>query len=94
MQATLRAIRVHLGMSADEAAKKIGIPKNRLIAIEKHRTVPSWPLVDRIMETYDIPSVNNLLVSNRKEEIKMHYKFSHDPIVRCSSKEVNEVCSK
>ena len=55
---------------------------------------PSWPLVDRIMEAYNIPSVNNLLVSNRKEEIKMHYKFSHDPIVRCSSKEVNEVCSK
>ena len=92
MQATLRAIRVHLGMNIDEAAKKIGIPKNRLIAIEKHRTVPSWPLVDRIMEVYDIPSINNL--SNRKEEIKMHYKFSHDPIVRCSSKEVNEVCSK
>ena len=94
MQATLRAIRVHLGMSIDEAAKKIGIPKNRLIAIEKHRTVRSWPLVDRIMEAYNIPSVNNLLVSNRKEEIRMHYKFSHDPIVRCSSKEVNEVCSK
>ena len=94
MQATLRAIRVHLGMSIDEAAKKIGIPRNRLIAIEKHRTVPSWPLVDRIMKAYNIPSVNNLLVSNRKEEIKMHYKFSHNPIVRCSSKEVNEVCSK
>lgn len=94
MQATLRAIRVHLGMIIDEAAKKIGIPRNRLIAIEKHITVPSWPLVDRIMEAYNIPSVNNLLVSNRKEEIKMHYKFSHDPIVRCSSKEVNEVCSK
>lgn len=94
MQATLRAIRVHLGMSIDEAAKKIGIPRNRLIAIEKHRTVPSWLLVDRIMEAYNIPSVNNLLVSNKKEEIKMHYKFSHDPIVRCSSKEVNEVCSK
>lgn len=94
MQATLRAIRVHLGMSIDEAAKKIGIPRNRLIVIEKHRTVPSWPLVDRIMGAYNIPSINNLLVSNRKEEIKMHYKFSHDPIVRCSSKEVNEVCSK
>ena len=38
MQATLRAIRVHLGMSIDEAAKKIGIPRNRLIAIEKQLT--------------------------------------------------------
>ena len=47
MQATLRAIRVHLGIIIDEAARRIGIPKNRLIAIERHRTVPSWPLVDR-----------------------------------------------
>lgn len=94
MQATLRAIRVHLGMSIDEAAKKIGIPRNRLIAIEKHRTVPSWPLVDRIMEAYDIPSVDNLLVSNRKDEIKLYYKYPHDAIIKCSSKEVNEVCSK
>lgn len=94
MQATLRAIRVHLGISIDEAARRIGIPKNRLIAIEKHRTCPSWQLIKRFMRVYDIPSVNNLLVSNKKEEIKMHYKFSRDPIVRCSSREVNEVCSK
>lgn len=94
MQATLRAIRVYLGISIDEAARRIGIPKNRLIAIEKHRTCPSWQLIKRFMRVYDIPSVNNLLVSNKKEEIKMHYMFSHDPIVRCSSKEVNEVCSK
>ena len=94
MQATLRTIRVHLGISIDEAARRIGIPKNRLIAIEKHRPCPSWQLIKRFMRVYDIPSVNNLLVSNRKEEIKMHYKFLHDPIVRCSSKEVNEVCSK
>lgn len=94
MQATLRAIRVHLGISIDEAARRIGIPKNRLIAIEKHRICPSWQLIKRFMRVYDIPSVNNLLVSNKKEEIKMHYKFSHDPIVRYSSKEVNEVCSK
>ena len=46
------------------------------------------------MIVYDIHSVNNLLVSNKKEEIKMYYKFSHDPIVRCSSKDENEVCSK
>ena len=86
MQATLRAIRVHLGTSIDEAARRIGIPKNRLIAIEKHRTVPSWPLVDRIMEAYNIPSVNNLLVSNRKDEIKLYYKYPHDAIIKCSSK--------
>ena len=54
MQATLRAIRVHLGMSIDEAAKKIGIPRNRLIAIEKHRTCPSWQLIKRFMRVYAV----------------------------------------
>lgn len=72
MQATLRAIRVHLGISIDEASRRIGIPKNRLITIEKYRTCPSWQLIKRFMRVYDISSVNNLLVSNKKEEIKMH----------------------
>lgn len=94
MQATLRAIRVHLGISIDEAARRIGIPKNRLIAIGKHRTCPSWQLIKRFMRVYDIPSVDNLLVSNRKNEIKLYYKYPHDAIIKCSSKEVNEVCSK
>ena len=52
MQATLRAIRVYLGISIDEAARRIGIPKNRLIAIEKHRTCPSWQLIKRFMRVY------------------------------------------
>lgn len=94
MQATFRAIRVHLGISIDDAAKRIGIPTSRLRAIERHKTVPSWPLIRRMMSVYDIPSIDNLLVSNRKDEINMHYKFSHDAIVKCSCKEVNEVCSK
>lgn len=51
-------------------------------------------LIKRFMRVYDIPSVDNLLVSNRKDEIKLYYKYPHDAIIKCSSKEVNEVCSK
>ena len=94
MQATLRAIRVHLGMSIDEAAKRIGIPKNRLRAIEKHRTCPQWQLIGRIMNAYHIQSINDILFFSREYETKMYYKYPHDAIIKCSSKEVNEVCSK
>ena len=50
MQATLRAIRVHLNMSIDDAAKKIGIPTSRLRAIEQHKTMPRIPLIKKMMQ--------------------------------------------
>lgn len=92
MQATLRAIRVHLNMSIDEAAKKIGIPTSRLRAIEQHKTMPRVPLVRKMMRVYDI-DIDSILFSNKEELIKMHQSRTRRKN-RCSSKEVNEVCSK
>lgn len=94
MQATFRAIRVHLGISIDDAAKRIGIPTSRLRTIERHKTCPKMHIIKRMMQIYDIPSIDDVLFCNRKEELRLHYKYPHDAIVKCSSKEVNEVCSK
>lgn len=92
MQATLRAIRVHLNMSIDKAAKRIGIPTSRLRAIEQHKTMPRVPLVRKMMRVYDI-DIDSILFSNKEELIKMHQSRTRRKN-RCSSKEVNEVCSK
>lgn len=92
MQATLRAIRVHLNMSIDDAAKKIGIPTSRLRAIEQHKTMPRVPLVRKMMRVYDV-DIDSILFSNKEELIKMHQSRTRRKN-RCSSKEVNEVCSK
>ena len=92
MQATLRAIRVHLNMSIDDAAKKIGIPTSRLRAIEQHKTMPRIPLVKKMMQVYDI-DIDSILFSNKEDIIKWHQSRTRRKF-RCSSKEVNEVCSK
>ena len=92
MQATLRAIRVHLNMSIDEASKRIGIPTSRLRAIEQHKTMPRVPLVRKMMRVYDV-DIDSILFSNKEELIKMHQSRTRRKN-RCSSKEVNEVCSK
>lgn len=92
MQATLRAIRVHLNMSIDDVAKKIGIPTSRLRAIEQHKTMPKIPLVKKIMQVYDV-DIDSILFSNKEDIIKWHQSRTRRKF-RCSSKEVNEVCSK
>ena len=89
MQATLRAIRVHLNMSIDDAAKKIGIPTSRLRAIEQHKTMPRIPLIKKMMQVYDV----DIDSSNKEDIIKCHQSRTRRKF-RCSSKEVNEVCSK
>lgn len=92
MQATLRAIRAHKNMSIDDAAKKIGIPTSRLRAIEQHKTMPRIPLVKKMMQVYDV-DIENILFSNKEDIIKWHQSRARRKF-RCSSKEVNEVCSK
>ena len=92
MQATLRAIRVHLNMSIDDAAKKIGIPISRLRAIEQHKTMPKIPLIRKIMQVYDV-DIDSILFNNKENIIKLHQSRVRRKF-RCSSKEVNEVCSK
>lgn len=92
MQATLRAIRVHKNMSIDDAAKKIGIPTSRLRAIEQHKTLPRIPLIRKMMQVYDV-DYENVLFSNKDNIIKWHQSRTRRKF-RCSSKEVNEVCSK
>ena len=92
MQATLRAIRVHLNMSIDDAAKKIGIPTSRLRAIEQHKTMPRIPLIKKMMQVYDV-DIDSILFNNKEDIIKWHQSRTRRK-VRCSSKEVNEVCSK
>lgn len=92
MQATLRAIRVHLNMSIDDASKKIGIPTSRLRAIEQHKTMPRIFLIKKMMQVYDV-DIDSILFSNKEDIIKCHQSRARRKF-RCSSKEVNEVCSK
>lgn len=72
MRATLRVIRENRNMSVEEAAKKIGIPPNRLIGFEEHRNVPGIPTILKIVEAYKLNSYDDILFNSRNEIIRMH----------------------
>lgn len=74
MRATYRAIRVHLGMSIADAAKKIGMPKSRLRAIEKHEAEPTMQTAMKMMKVYDVASIDDMLFCDKERHIILFQK--------------------
>lgn len=73
---TLRAIRVNLGLSLDEASTLIGVSKDTLSSYERGETYPTVPIIQRIEAVYNVEilskSVNFLLdntVQNVNKEV-------------------------
>ncbi len=70
---TLRAIRVNLGLSLEEASIRIGVSKDTLSNYERGDTYPDVPTIKRIEDVYNISYDRiNFLVNdtalNGKEE--------------------------
>lgn len=53
-KATLKAIRVNLGLTQEEAAKKIGINKETLSRYECGKSFPDVPIIKRIEQVYGV----------------------------------------
>ena len=72
---TLRAIRVNMGLSLEEASIKLGISKDTLSNYERGLTFPDVPIIKRIEYIYNISYDRiNFLVNNHdlvveKEEV-------------------------
>ena len=60
MAIKLRTARVDMGLTLEEAAKKLGITKNTLISYEKYRTIPDIRMGRAIAKLYG-KSVNDLI---------------------------------
>lgn len=68
---TLRAIRVNLGLSLDEASTLIGVSKDTLSNYERGDTYPDVPIIKRIEDVYNISYDKiNFLVNNNDEIVK------------------------
>lgn len=68
---TLRAIRVNLGLSLDEASTLIGVSKDTLSNYERGETYPDVPIIKRIEDVYNISYDKiNFLVKNTDEIVK------------------------
>lgn len=68
---TLKAIRVNLGLSLDEASTRIGVSKDTLSNYERGYTYPDVPIIKRIEDVYNISYDKiNFLVENTDEIVK------------------------
>ena len=60
MKITLKAARVNVGLTLENAAKDLGIAKNTLISYEKYRTIPDMEMGTAMASLYGV-SVNDLI---------------------------------
>ncbi len=68
---TLKAIRVNLGLSLDEASTRIGVSKDTLSNYERGYTYPDVPIIKRIEDVYNISYDKiNFLIENTDEIVK------------------------
>lgn len=68
---TLRAIRVNLGLSLDEASTLIGVSKDTLSNYERGDTYPDVPIIKRIEDVYNISYDKiNFLINDNDEIVK------------------------
>lgn len=65
---SLRAKRVDLELSLEEASKLIGISKYSLYNYEKYKTSPSVEVALKIAEAYGVP-IENLRFAQNDEEV-------------------------
>ena len=66
MKASLRAIRVNCGLSIEEAAKRIGISTSTLRKYENYEEFPYPDEALKIMEVYELDSIEQILFYNKK----------------------------
>ena len=66
---SLKAIRVNLGLTLDEASKLIGISKYTLYNYEHFKTVPDNDKIKRIMNAYNVDYNEIRFVPNKKEKL-------------------------
>lgn len=66
---SLKAIRVNLGLTLEEASELIGISKYTLFNYEHFKTVPDNDKIKKIMKAYDVSYNEIRFVPNKKEKL-------------------------
>lgn len=54
MPITLKAARVNIGLTQEDAAKEAGVKRETLISWEKGKTAPTLPHAKRLAEIYGV----------------------------------------
>ncbi len=71
-QFTLRALRINLGLTLEEASTRIGVSKDTLSNYERGKSYPDVPIIKVIENEYQVSydKINFLLEDNDKENDK------------------------
>ncbi len=66
---SLKAMRINLGLTMEEASKLIGISKYTLLNYEKFRTTPDNEILTKIMNAYNVSYNEIRFIPNKKEKL-------------------------
>ena len=65
---SLKAIRMNLGLTLEEASEMIGVSKYTLSNYEHFRTVPNVKIINKIMSVYAVDVDDIRFLPNEKEK--------------------------
>ncbi len=66
---SLKAIRINLGLTLEEAAKLIGISKYTLYNYEHFKNSPDYKIVEKISKVYDVSYNEIRFLPNKREKL-------------------------
>lgn len=82
MKGTPKVLRIHNNLSIIEAAKLLNIKTSELRAIESFTKSPSWKLIDKMVEVYDVVSWSDIIFQNKQDEAEDDEKWLKQEIDR------------
>lgn len=71
---TLKAVRINLGLTLEEASLLIGVSKDTLSNYERGETYPDVPIIKRIEDVYNISYDRINFLVNKHDEIVLQEK--------------------
>lgn len=66
---SLKSIRINLGLTQEEASKRIGVCKYTLSNYENYKTKPNFEILRKIMDAYGV-SIDEIRILPNENEIR------------------------
>ncbi len=74
MKTTLKVHRVNRGISIEDAAEALGISVEQLRKYEAYEEYPDWDMIFKMMELYNIESIDEIIFRNKSQEREAYAK--------------------
>ena len=68
VKTTLKVHRVNRGISIEDAAEALGLSVEQLRKYENYEEYPDWDMIFKMMELYNIESIDEIIFHNKSQE--------------------------